>query len=94
MKTTRILTTAAAASAITLGGMGAAQASEVYPQDTTAAHATAADPVMEPGVGTPEPPAAEEPAPEEPPVSPAPEEPAPEEPPVSPALGLITAESI
>ena len=85
MKTTRILTTAAAASAITLGGMGAAQASEVYPQDTTAAHAAAADPVAEPGVGAPEPPAAEEPAPEEPPVSPAPEEPAPEEPPVSPA---------
>ena len=85
MKTTRILTTAAAASAITLGGMSAAQASEVYPQDTTAAHATATDPVAEPGVGAPEPPAAEEPAPEEPPVSPAPEEPAPEEPPVSPA---------
>ena len=85
MKTTRILTTAAAASAITLGGMSAAQASEVYPQDTTAAHATATDPVAEPGVGAPEPPAAEEPAPEKPPVSPAPEEPAPEEPPVSPA---------
>ena len=86
MKTTRILTTAAAASAITLGGMSAAQASEVYPQDTTAAHATATDPVAEPGVEAPEPPAAEEPAPEEPPVSPAPEEPAPEQPaPVVPA---------
>ena len=77
MKTTRILTTAAAASAITLGGMSAAQASEVYPQDTTAAHATATDPVAEPGVGAPEPPAAEEPPPEGPPVSPAREEPAP-----------------
>lgn len=80
MKTTRILTTAAAASAITLGGMSAAQASEVYPQDTTAAHATATDPVAEPGVGAPEPPAPEEPAPEEPPVSPAPVVPAPEQP--------------